>query len=227
MTKVLIPARAGSKGIPNKNLYSIGGHPLIFYTISEALKVFDPKLIFVSSDSEDILEYSESLGVQIIERPGSLSEDTSTSADVIEHFIKHENLTEQIDSKIIYLQPTSPLRKADHIKESIDIFEKNSLAESLVSVVKSSEYPSKAFVLRGDFLEYYITDHNRNESRHLLPESYYPNGAIYIFKVVDFIKHNKISSNNIIPYFMDKLDSIDIDDIIDLERAEIVLNEGK
>jgi len=227
MTRVLIPARAGSKGIPNKNLSLVRGHPLIFYTINEALKVFQPEKIFVSSDSNNILEYSQDLGISIIKRPPELSGDTSSSSEVIDHFIQHENLTKQKDCEIIYLQPTSPLRRADHIKDSIKIFENNNKAESLVSVVKLSEYPHKAFMLNGDFLEYFIDDDNRSESRQLLPKLYYPNGAIYIFRVGSFLEYNKIPSRNIIPYFMDKLDSIDIDDMIDLERAEMVLNARK
>tara|TARA_B100001750_G_scaffold224416_1_gene215451 strand:- start:148 stop:831 length:684 start_codon:yes stop_codon:yes gene_type:complete len=227
MTRVLIPARAGSKGIPNKNLSLVRGRPLIFYTINESLKIFQPEKIFVSSDSDNILEYSQDLGINIIKRPSEIAGDTSTSSEVIEHFIHHENLTEQEDCKIIYLQPTSPLRRADHIRESIKIFENNNKAESLVSVVKSSEYPHKAFILNGDFLKYFIDDDNRSESRQLLPKLYYPNGAIYIFRVGPFLECNKIPSRNIIPYFMDKLDSIDIDDIIDLQRAEMVLNARK
>ena len=120
MIRILIPARAGSKGIKNKNMVRVGGKPMIYYSINEAKKIFNKNQIFVSSDSDETLNYASDLGVIGIKRPKNISNDLSTSAEVVMHFIDHQKLHANLDTKIIYLQPTSPLRTSRHIKEAID-----------------------------------------------------------------------------------------------------------
>ena len=146
--KILIPARAGSKGIKNKNMTILNGKPLIFYTIQEALKVFPKESIYTSSDSTSILDYAKSLGVNAILRPESLATDESTSSEVIKHFIS-EIKDDSDDFTILYLQPTSPLRNSNHINEALKIFELND-CKSLISVSKSKQLPSKTFHLRNN-----------------------------------------------------------------------------
>ena len=87
----LIPARKGSKSIKNKNLYKISSKPLIHYTISASKKskIFDQ--IFVSSDSKEILNYSENQNVSTIMRPKKYSNDFSSANDVVKHFINQNN----------------------------------------------------------------------------------------------------------------------------------------
>ena len=119
--KVLIPARAGSKGIKNKNMTILNGKPLIFYTIQEALKVCPKESIYTSSDSTSIIDYAKSLGVNAILRPESLATDESTSSEVIKHFIG-EIKDDLDDYTILYLQPTSPLRNSSHINEALKIW---------------------------------------------------------------------------------------------------------
>ena len=221
--KVLIPARGGSKGIPNKNMVEINGNPLIFYTITEALKLFKPSSVYVSSDSQEILKYSESLGVEVIQRPKSISADNSTSSDVINHFLDTVCI-DKSDFEIIYLQPTSPLRRFTHILEAIKIYKKKE-CESLVSVCQSKEYPSKAFISDGDFIHPFLDEKGRTEIRQNISITFYPNGAIYIFNKEKFLKHQEIPRNKIVPYIMPKVDSIDIDDTIDLEYVKMILKK--
>lgn len=220
--KVLIPARGGSKGIPNKNLIDINGNPLIFYTINEALKVFDSHSIYVSSDSDKILSYVKKFGINTIKRPKSLSGDNSTSSQVINHFI--ESIDEKGEYKIIYLQPTSPLRKAKHIKDSINVFESKK-CNSLISVSKSNEYIDKTFTLTNGYIEPFLGISRYNEIRQDAIKTYYPNGAIYIFTSQSFLKNNKIPIDHVIPFIMRRVDSIDIDDNIDLEYVRIILKK--
>lgn len=222
--KVLIPARGGSKGIPNKNLIDVNGKPLIFYTINEALNVFSRDSIFVSSDSDEILSYSKSLGVQTIKRPSSISEDNSTSSEVINHFIETINNNE--DFHIVYLQPTSPLRTAEHIEESIKKYESLECS-SLISVCKSSEYINKVFKLDNQFLEPLLGSTNYKEIRQEIPDTFYPNGAIYIFSIKNFLKNNIIPINNVAPFIMRRVDSIDIDDNMDLDFVRMILNKNE
>ena len=89
--KALIPARGGSKGVPNKNMATLNGKPLIFYTINEILKILNPEDIYLSSDSDEILNYGNSFKINLIKRPDEISQDKSTSGDVINHFINHSH----------------------------------------------------------------------------------------------------------------------------------------
>ena len=219
--KVLIPARSGSKGIKNKNMTILNGKPLIFYTIMEALKVCSKEFIYVSSDSTVILDYAKTFGINTILRPESISKDESTSADVSKHFINKTN-DNSLDYKILYLQPTSPLRKSNHIKDALKIFE-SSKCKSVVSVSKSKQLPSKTFRLQNNFLEILNKSDIDNEIRQKAELSYYPNGAIYIFNKLDFMDYGKIPDEKVLPYIMLNVDSIDIDDNIDLEYVKLIM----
>jgi CMP-N-acetylneuraminic acid synthetase len=124
----IIPARSGSKGIPNKNIKKLSGRPLIYYTIKAALNSKLIDRIIVSSDSEKILKISEKLGAEIpFKRPKNISEDKSLAIEVIQHALNWLEKNEKyFPDAIIYLQPTSPLRTKKHINEAINIFFKES-----------------------------------------------------------------------------------------------------
>jgi len=220
--KALIPARGGSKGISNKNMSILNGKPLIFYTINEILKILNPEDIYLSSDSDEILNYGDSFKINLIKRPDEISQDKSTSSDVINHFINHKKLENKNDFTILYLQPTSPLRTFSHIKESLEIFYKND-CNALISVSESKELPNKAYIAKDNKLEKMILSQNVSELRQELPITYYPNGAIYIFSKNQFLKKVEIPSKNLRPYFMDEIYSIDIDTQLDLKFAEFLM----
>ena len=219
--KILIPARSGSKGIKNKNMAIINDKPLIFYTIREALKVSREESIFVSSDSSEILDYVSTFNIKTILRPDSLSTDESTSSDVIKHFIG-EIADNSNDYKILYLQPTSPLRTSKHIKDALNIFESEE-CKSVISVSKSKQLPSKTFRLKDKYLVNLCNINTGSEIRQKAELTYYPNGAIYIFNKLDFINYGKIPDDKVSPYIMSDIDSIDIDDNIDLEYVKLIM----
>src|SRR3989338_10727555 len=115
----LIPARGGSKGIPKKNIAQLGGKPLIAWTIEASLRSRYINETYVTSDSEEILKIADAWGAQVIKRPKFLALDKTKAYGVISHALK------KIDSNadvIIYLQPTSPLRKSGDIDMSIKLF---------------------------------------------------------------------------------------------------------
>lgn len=224
--KALIPARGGSKGIPNKNMSILNGHPLLYYTIKEALKIFDSKDIFLSSDSDKILDYGNKFNINLLKRPSEISGDNATSSEVIKHFIQNIELVDKENFTIIYLQPTSPLRNANDIDESIKLYNKNECG-SLISVKKLQDFPEKAYKLdENNRLTKKLDSMNSSELRQDLPNSYYPNGAIYIFEKTLFLKEGLIPQSNILPYIMNELNSIDIDTKSDLRIAEIILRDS-
>jgi len=221
--RILIPARAGSKGIKDKNMTILNGKPLIFYTIQEALKVCPKESIYVSSDSTSILDYAESFKVNTILRPESLATDESTSSEVIKHFI-NEIKDDSHDYKILYLQPTSPLRKINHINDALKIYELGE-CKSVISVSKSKQLPSKTFRIEDNYLKVLFKNNINSEIRQQAELTYYPNGAIYIFNKLDFLSYGKIPDENVLPYIMTNIDSIDIDDNIDLEYVKLIMKQ--
>ena len=118
MNKILafIPARGGSKGIPNKNIKLFNGKPLIEWTINSALKSKLISKVIVSSDSQKILSISKKLGAETVLRPKNISGDFATTESAIKHYIK--NTKESFDT-IVLLSPTSPIRKIKDIDNAI------------------------------------------------------------------------------------------------------------
>ncbi|ELV2779730.1 acylneuraminate cytidylyltransferase family protein, partial [Enterobacter cloacae] len=133
----LIPARGGSKRLPDKNIKLLNGKPLIAWTIIAAREsgLFDD--IIVSTDSENIASLAKKFGANVpFIRPQNLSDDTATTAEVVRHAVDFIQQAEKVSIDIIcLLQPTSPLRTATHIKEAFNLY-KEKKAKSVISVCK-------------------------------------------------------------------------------------------
>lgn len=215
----IIPARGGSKGIPGKNKKILDGKPLIAYTIEAAL-LCNFKEIIVSSDDNEILEIAKSYNITALLRSANLASDISPTLPVINEAISKSN--NSFDA-VVLLQPTSPLRTERHIKEALLIFENDLNADSLVSVVKSPHKFSRnsLMIQNGRYIE--PLESGELVLRRQDKETFYGrNGAaIYITRI------NRVSEfifgGNILPYEMDKLSSVDIDDMEDWEMAEAFL----
>lgn len=216
----IIPARGGSKGIPHKNVVELAGRPLIAYTIEEALKSSLDKVV-VSTDCEKISEVVLEYGVEVIKRPQNLSGDQTPTLPVIQHAI--ESLKMKFDL-IATLQPTSPLRKAKHIDEAMDLIKKYEDADSLVSVVKvpHNMVPNSLMIKKQDIVET-LEDANESILRRQDKSSFYArNGAAIYLTKYEKIK-NYIFGGKIVGYEMNRIEGIDIDDSSDLQLAEIYL----
>jgi len=208
----LIPAREGSKGLPNKNFLNVNDKPLISFTIQAAIGCHAIDEIFVSTDDLRILNYCENYPVQCIKRPAIFSSDSSTANDVVHHFLSNlENSVKELNPIIVYLQPTSPLRTQTHIMQAIKTFKEGD-KESLVSVVELEKSPFKSFTINefGELTSLFDEKFS-NLSRQFLPKTFMPNGAIYIFSLHSFVRRKGFPSNGGIPFVMSKEDSLDID----------------
>ena len=218
----IIPARSGSKGLPNKNILMLGNKPLIAYTIEAALKSEEFERVIVSTDSLEYKYIAEKFGAEVFMRSEELSNDKASSFVVIEDVLK------KIDPMVDYfvlLQVTSPFRNENHIKESIDLFEKSfSESDYLVSMQKSDKSSSliKPIYDSGTLEEYNIDYSNYSRQKY---DEYYPNGAIFIGKVKEYLEQKHFFGKRSKAYFMNKEDSIDIDDFLDFEIAITILNK--
>lgn len=224
----IITARGGSKGIPKKNLKLLNGRPLIYYTVSEAMKSKYLDQIGVSSDSQEILDYCQSLGLkETYKRPESLSGDLIPSLPVIQDYVNWKmQHAEYIPDYILLLQPTSPLRTVSDIDGAIELM-LSKKADSIVSVVEAPHQfiPESIMLMNGEFLKPFIVKDESN-IRQQKPKYFGRNGAaIYLFTYECLMKKNSIYGEKIIPYVMPKENSIDIDDLFDFEVCEYLIQK--
>ena len=216
----IIPARGGSKGLVGKNIRLLQNKPLIAWSIEAAKKSKYVTRVIVSTDCKEIAKVAVEHGAEVpFLRPAELSDDTTSSSDVLCYLIDKLHLENE---SVIFLQPTSPLRNQGHIDEAFEKF-KALESDSLVSISKLDKSPYWSFWLEDDRLKGVCTDKNLNARRQDLPDAFALNGAIYIIKASWFKKNKSFMSGKSNYYVMDKASSIDIDDLIDFKLAEIVL----
>jgi CMP-N,N'-diacetyllegionaminic acid synthase len=227
MNIAIITARGGSKGLPRKNVLSVAGVPLIGLTIQAALESETIHRVFVTTEDEEIKTVSLQFGAEIIDRPLELAADSTGSDAVLEHAIEQLITKDLKFDTVILLQPTSPLRTYKHINEAIQIFNQKK-ADCVISVFEPSHTPVKAYIEKNDGKIVGLYEPGAPYARRQdLPRSYQPNGAIYVFAVNKFIQQKKIPRDNVFPYVMSELQSVDIDTYEDLVHVEQLLMSKK
>lgn len=219
----IIPARGGSKGLPGKNIKLLNGKPLIAYTIECALRSDKITHVVVSTDSNEIAEIALKYGAEVpFLRPYYLATDDARAIDNYKYTIRRlsEFYNEEIESFVV-LQPTSPLRIPQDIDNAISLFN-NKNADSVISYTEEAHPISwhKFLDDTGRLINIFDdTIANRQELR----KSYYPNGAIYVFKR-SIIEHDLYYTDKTFAYVMPRNRSIDIDYIEDFQYAEFLLS---
>ena len=222
----VIPARGGSKGVPGKNIKLLYDKPLIAYTIEAAIQSQRFDHVIVSTDSKEIAEVSQKWGADIpFLRPDYLSGDAVSSDDVILHALEYYEMQGINFDIVCKLQPTSPLRTSEHIKEAFNLlYEKDS--DYVVSVCECEHSPLWTGVLGADnSMDCFMKEQDKTACRQTLPKYYRLNGAIYMGKVDLYKKNGNFLGKNATAYIMEQRDSIDIDSILDFEMAEFFLTK--
>lgn len=210
---VIVPARAGSKGIRFKNLLEIDGKSLIGHAITAALETELDVDVVLSSENDQILTEGLKFGARPHKRPEHLASDTATTIAVVADVL---NKVEDTPKLVIVLQPTSPFRTKENIIEAIVLAEKQN-CDSLISVCETPNEILKTFCINDDgYAEGIYTDDAAFSPRQLLPKVYKANGAIFIAKPSIIKYKNRLYGENLIPYIMSKENSLDIDSLEDL-----------
>jgi len=220
----IIPARGGSKGLPDKNIKELAGEPLIAWTIEEVNRCNAIDRTIISTDSEKIADVAKRYGGDVpFIRPKKLATDTAKGIDVIFHAI---SLYEKEFDIIAVFQPTSPLRKLKNIKEAFKLLaDKN--AKAIVSVCKSDCPPLWVNTLPEDGnMKDFINPRTKNKNRQEIDSYYRLNGAIYISYIPYFKKNKGFYGDRTYAYIMPKVNSVDIDDIIDFKFVEFLMKES-
>jgi CMP-N-acetylneuraminic acid synthetase len=213
----LIPARGGSKGIPRKNLAPLGGRPLLAWTIDAARDSGAVTRTVVSTDDDEIAAVARDLGADVVARPAELARDETPMADVIAGAIAELG---PLDA-LVLLQPTSPLRRAEHVDAAVRLL-RESGADSVVSVVEVPHRyrPGSLMALDGDRLVRLADDHAA--TRQEKPAVYARNGPAVLVLRGDWVGPD-LYAGDCRAYVMEPRDSIDVDDPFDLELAELLL----
>lgn len=222
----IIPARGGSKGIPHKNIKDLNGKPLIAYSIEEAIKSRYIDKLIVSTEDEEIAAISKKIGVEVpFLRPKELSEDNTPGIDPILHAVKWLQDKGYNFDYVMCLQCTSPFRKHSQIDKAIEmLIEKD--ADSIVSVCESEITPYWMKKIENGKLKDFLNQDIFYARRQDAPKVYRLNGAIYLAKTQILLDVKNWYTKNTLPYVMDKMSSVDIDNILDFKFAEFLMKEN-
>ncbi|SCY39987.1 acylneuraminate cytidylyltransferase family protein [Flavobacterium caeni] len=223
----IIPARGGSKGIPDKNIKMLGGKPLLHYTAEVALQSSMLDRLILSSDSLDIIAVAKQMGLDApFIRPAELATDTAPTLGVVQHALDFYALQGERFDAICLLQATSPFRTTAFLDEAIAKFCATG-ADSLVSV---REVPH-------EFNPHWVFEVGDNQNLRLatgesqiitrrqeLPKAYYRDGSIYLTKS-DVIRAGSLFGNKI-GYIESKTFHVNIDTQADWDKAQQWLDNG-
>jgi len=227
----IIPARAGSKGIRDKNLMQVGTKNLIEHAIFAAKNSDLITHIIVTSDHPAILEIARSNNIPFRDRPRNLAQDESSVVLCLQDAVQvMEKNTECIFDNIILLQPTSPIRTGQDIDNVIEIMNNDATVEGVVSVADCGVFlPDHQYNIEinletgAQILSPIMGNANQRKRRQNITQSFVRNGAIYAARRTILMHDNKIIVDNKVPYVMPKKYICNLDDYEDLELARIIV----
>lgn len=220
----IIPARSGSKGLPDKNIKDLNGKPLMAYTIEAAIKSRCFDTVMVSTDSEKYADIARTYGAEVpFLRSEENSSDTATSWDMVDEVISRYKIIGKEFDTFCLLQPTSPLRTAQDIINAFDLFrEQASLA--VVSVCEAEHSPLLCGHLPAnkEFIDFVDVDNiKRRQDGGIF---YRLNGAIYIVDIKKFSNDRFLYQQGSFAYVMPQERSVDIDSELDFMHAQLIIN---
>ena len=220
----IIPARSGSKGLPDKNIRILNGKPLIAYSIVAAQEagIFDE--IFLSTDSQKYANIAKQYGANVpFLRSDKLATDTASTWDCVKEALDQYHAIGKKFDIFVVLQPTSPLRTPQDIVTAVEtMMLKNT--DSVVSVSEADHSPLWYNTLpENKSLNGFLRPEIFTKTRQELPTYYRINGAVYVVKTKYFARSQNIYDCNSFAYIMSRENSVDIDTLLDFSIAEHLL----
>jgi N-acylneuraminate cytidylyltransferase len=215
----IIPARGGSKGIPNKNLAEVNGQSLVSRAIKSAVQSGVVDFVVVSSDDRSILDAATAAGAIAISRPTDLATDTAAIEDAIAHALQRFSESHPIPTTLVLLQPTSPLRQTSTISDAVRLFTENGSVGSVYGVTEAEHHPYKTFIAADSTLLPVGSIEDLSRSRQELPKAYRQSGSIYVVGVQDFLANNSLYVSPVRWIEVSSEEAIDVDTPADLEAV--------
>ena len=221
----LVPARSGSKGVPGKNVRALAGHTLLEYTARAARESGVIDRVILSTDSPEIADAGRRAGLEVpFMRPAALAADDTPMLPVIEHALEETATGGWSPDIIVLLQPTSPLRRPEHIRDAVTML-RDTHADSVVTVVEVPRHLSPDYVMRIDEgrLTPFLPDGARVTRRQDARPAYYREGTVYAFWRTTLEKFGGIYGDDCRPLLVDATESLSIDSPADWDQAERLL----
>lgn len=224
----IVPARSGSKGLPEKNLRIMHGKPLVAYPILSALNSKIVDFVYCSTDSSEIAEQAKSFGADVSYlRPSNLSDDYATSVDVIRDAIIHFANRGLSFEYVIMLEPTSPLTTSSDIDHGFHSLKNESINfDSAISICESlSGHPHFTFLRDDDGgIKPYMGFPWNFLRRQDLSSAYFQTGSFYISKVDKLMESGSFITSRTLGIIVPKVKSFEIDDLIDFIIVERIFS---
>ena len=221
----IIPARAGSKGLPGKNTALIEGKSLVQLAIESALSIPEITRVVVTSDDVSVQKIASDLGAEVVVRPAELAQDNSPIESAILHALAELNLDPTSTDILTVIQPTSPLRDKQLLATSISNFIKNGSQGSLFGVVEVEHHPAKMLVVNGEFVVPFTKVEDLSAPRQQLDRVVRQSGSLYITNLQQFLSIGTLFINPVGWVAVSSAEAIDIDTAQDLALAQETARE--
>jgi CMP-N-acetylneuraminic acid synthetase len=217
--KVIILARGGSKGLPEKNIKKINNIPLLGYPILASQKTKHISDIYVSTDDDKIKKVALEYGAKVIDRPSEFAQDDSLDIDAMKHAVEYL----QSYDDIIHLRATTPMVDSSVIDDAIEYFWENPTCTSLRAAHEIDFFPEKMFKKQGKYWSGLFNESMSGEyynlPRQKFSKTYNPNGHIDIVRPDYFMKNNSLHGDKILCYITGYTHDIDTEH--DYERLKV------
>jgi N-acylneuraminate cytidylyltransferase len=229
----LIPARSGSKRIPDKNIRRLAGHPLMAYTIAAALQSEVFSDVIVSTDSEEYADIARYYGAQVpFLRPPELAGELSPDIEWVEYTLKRLRDEGRVYNCFSILRPTSPFRQAETIQRAWQQFLAQEGIDSLRAVEKCEQHPGKMWVVRGNRMMPLLPLNPAELPWHSsqyqsLPEVYVQNASLEIAWSRVVFEGRTIAGNALMPFFTKEYEGFDVNRPYDWRLAEEFIRNGQ
>ena len=229
----LIPARAGSKRVPDKNIRPLAGHPLIAYTISSALQSQVFSAVIVSTDSQLYGDIAGHYGAEVPHlRPSELAGDLSPDIEWVEYTLSRLRQDGREYDCFSILRPTSPFRLPETIQQAWRAFMEEEGVDSLRAVEKCKQHPGKMWVVRGNrmvpLLPLTPSEQPWHSSQYQsLPEVYAQNASLEIAWSRVVFESRTIAGNVLMPFFTKDYEGFGVNSAYDWNLAEHLIDSGQ
>ena len=223
----VIPARAGSKGIPGKNVALINGKSLVELAIETAISIPAITRVVVTSDDLEVQQIATKMGVELVVRPSSLAQDNSSIESAILHALHSLNLKTANSDVLTLIQPTSPLRSRKLLMDSLQQFIASGSTGSMFGVVDVEHHPAKMLRIEGELVVPFTKIEDLSASRQTLGRVVRQSGSMYITNLQEFLKLETLFIPPVHWVQVESPEAIDIDTPEDLDKARTTASKQK
>ena len=222
----VIPARGGSKSVPGKNIRSLGGKPLLAWSIEVAKKVSEIDRVIVSTDDAQIASVGRAYGAEVYTRPPHLATDDALVIDALKDLLETLRAEGETPEWIILLEPTCPMRTAEDVRNCLKLLGERGF-DSVATFKDAELNPHRAWRLVDGSPEVFIPGAVPWVPRQQLPKAYQLNGAVYVFRARLLAQEAKsLLVGKLGAVWMPRERSQDIDEHIDFTIIEALMKDG-